>query len=137
MRTTEEHGVGRFAHWTLDQLTKQFGTAVDFSAWLDARRRIADVDEKELKISERRGVLIRRDYVARHVFAHIDDASKRLLQDASQTIAHRVYALANAGSPVEEAVQLVRKQIGRELAQARTKALHALQSDADSAEAAE
>lgn len=122
-----------YAHMSLDALTRKFGTATAFTDWLDARKRISDIREKDLKNDERAGRLIPRELVRTHVFAHIEAANRRLLQDASTTIARRVYAAAKAGTAVEEAEQLVREIITSHLRPVKATATRVLRGEAEPA----
>lgn len=125
---TRTDDIERYAHWTLEALVRKFGTATAFVDWLDARKRISDIREKDLKADEREGRLIQREYVRTHVFGHLEAASRRLLQDAPATIARRLYAAAKSGVSVEEAEQLVRELISSQLRPAKDAATKALRS---------
>jgi hypothetical protein len=125
-RDTRADDIERYAHMTLDQLMRKFGTATAFADWLAARKRISDIREKDLKNDERSGRLIPRELVRTHVFSHIEQSTRRLLQDAATTIARRVYAAAKAGLPVEEAENTVREIIGSQLRPVKASAARVL-----------
>jgi hypothetical protein len=78
-------------------------------------KRAAEVQRLTLQNRETEGRLISRELVKTHVFGAIDAANRRLLGNASKTIAHRVSALARAGAPVEEIERTVRDIIAQNL----------------------
>lgn len=123
---TRAEDIEQYAHWTLEALVRKFGTATAFNDWLDARKRISDIREKDLKADEREGRLVSREYVRVHVFSHLEAANRRLLQDAPATIARRLYAAAKSGMTVEEAEELVRELISSQLKPAKDAATKAL-----------
>lgn len=118
---TEEE-IEAYAHLTLDELVEKFGTAVRFAKWLDARKKISEIREKDLKNDETDGRLIDREFVRTHVFGAIEAGNRRLLGDAPKTIARRLYSLAKAGAPVEEAEAVVREIISSQLRPVKTAA---------------
>lgn len=111
---------------TLQQLVERFGTATAFKDYLDARKKIEDIVGKELENDETVGRLISRDLVRTHVFGAIEQANKRLLQDAAPNISRTVYALARRGAPVEDAEREARDVIGRILNPVKDQAARAL-----------
>lgn len=118
--------IEQFSDMTLREIAERFGTATAFKDWLDARRKQVAIREKELKNWENERRLIPRDAVRAHVFAAIDGANRRLLQDAACTIARRLYAMAKSGTAVEEAEQVVRDIIGSQLRPVKDTAARAL-----------
>jgi hypothetical protein len=126
----EDLDVEHFADLTLRQLTDRFGTKVRFKDWLDARKKIADIQEKDLKNDETTGRLIERELVRTHVFGAIEASNKRLLQDAPKNIARRIYAMAAANVPAEEAERTVREIIGSNLAAVKATAVRVLRPNA-------
>lgn len=123
---TTADDIEQYAHWTLEALVRKFGTATAFGDWLDARKRISDIREKDIKADERAGKLIPRDYVRTHVFGHLEAANRRLLQDTPVTIARRLYAAAKSGMSIEDAESLVREIISSQLRPAKDAAAKAL-----------
>lgn len=107
--------VESFVDLTLRELTDRFGTETAFKDWLDARKKIADTREKELKNEETDGRLIERELVKTHVFGTLESGNRRLLGDVPKTIARRLYAMAKAGAPVEDAETIVREIISSQL----------------------
>jgi hypothetical protein len=112
--------------WTLREITDLFGTQSRFSRWLDARKKLADIKEKDLKNWESEGGLIPREGVRVHVFGAIEEMHKRLLLDIPKNLARTLYGMANGGKPVEEAEKVVRDKIGSLLRPVKDKAARAL-----------
>lgn len=100
---------------TLRELTARFGTTLEFKDWLDARKKVADIREKDLKNFETEGKLISRELVEHHVFGAIENANRQLLADSPKTITRRIYAMARSGAPLEEAERVVRDIISSQL----------------------
>jgi hypothetical protein len=115
-----------YADRTLRELTEMFGTETKFKDWLDARKKIADIREKDLKNAETEGHLIDRELVKTHVFGAIDAALRKLLNDSPKTIARRLYSAANSGVPLEESERMVREIIGSQLKPVKVHAARAL-----------
>lgn len=115
-----------FEDMTLREITDRFPTRIGVRDWLDARKKVVDIREKELKNWETEGKLIPREAVRAHVFGAIDGANRRLLQDSPKTIARRLYALAKSGASVEEAERVVRETIGSQLRPVKDTAARAL-----------
>lgn len=111
----EDDDIEGYAHLTIDEVVRCFGRKPAFRFWLDARKKIADIREKELKNDETTGRLIEREFVRVHVFGAIEAGNRRLLGDTPKTLARRLYALAKSGAPVEEAEKVVRELLSSQL----------------------
>lgn len=107
--------ISRYADFTLRELVDRFGSVRALKDWLEALKKIEDIREKRLNNEEVQQNLISRELVKTHVFGFLDAGNRRLLGDASKTIARRLYGLARSGAPVEEAEALVREIIGSQL----------------------
>jgi hypothetical protein len=112
-------------------LTQRYGTVRHFKDWLEALRDIELIRKHRLANREAEGKLISRDLVKTHVFGAFESAFKRLLGDSTKTIARRVYALRDAGQPVEEAVRLVEELISKQLAPLKETAIRNLRRPAN------
>lgn len=104
-----------YAHLSLSELVAKFGTVTSFKDWLDARKKISDIREKDLRNDELEGRLISRELVRTHVIGAIEAGNRRLLTDSPKTIARRLYALVNSGASAEEAEKTVREIISSQL----------------------
>lgn len=107
---------------TLREVFEHFGTLPQFIDVLDATRRVADITERNLKIAERSGRLISRDFVRTHVFAHLDALARRLLTDMPATLVRK----ARANLPIEVAEANARELISSQLQQAKEEIRRAL-----------
>lgn len=126
--TVSAEEIEQYAHKSLNELVEMFGTAVAFKDWLDARKKISEIREKDLRNDETEGRLIGREYVRTHVFGLIDRTNRQLLGDSPKTIARRVYSLARSGVPLEEAEGVVRELISSQLRDLRARALTAVRN---------
>lgn len=100
---------------TLREIVDRWGSAPEFKDWLDARKKLADIREKDLKNGESEGRLISRQLVKTHVFGAIEATSRRLLIDAPKQISRRLYGMARSGASIEEAEKVTRDAIGSQL----------------------
>lgn len=111
----------------LDELVTEFGTARNFRDWLQSRKMIADIREKELKIDEAEGRLIRRDLVMTHLLGLIEGAFRQLLTDTPKKITRTMYAMARSDSPLEEAEARTRAFMSEQLEPLRDHAVRVLE----------
>lgn len=100
---------------TINEAIERYGTVTHLRDWLLALKEMEAIREKRLKNEESEGKLIPREPVRAYVFGAIDAANRRLLNDSSKTIALRLYALAEAGTPLEDAERIVRELISSQL----------------------
>lgn len=107
--------ISRYADFTLRDLVDRFGSVRALKDWLEALKKIEDIREKRLNNEEVQRALISRELVKTHVFGFLDAGNRRLLGDASKTIARRLYALARSDAPIEEGEKLVREIMGSQL----------------------
>ena len=124
----ELQSIDGLEHLTLEELINRFGTETGLKDWLDSRKKIADIREKDLKNAEAAGRLISREFVKTHVFGHLDAAHRRLLRDTPKSLAKRIYALARAGEPIEAAEAEVREAISDQLRPMKAEATRALRN---------
>ncbi len=121
-------------HLTLDQVAKmpirelvqRFGHVDTLRSWLDAAKKAADTRAVDLKNDESKGLLVSRDMVRTHVFGAMEASHVRLLGDAPKSITRRVYAMARADEPIEQAERVVRDMIGSHLKPAMSAAKKAV-----------
>jgi hypothetical protein len=115
-----------YADLTLRELIDRHGTVTGLGDWLDARKTIAEIHGKELKNAELEGQLISRELVKIHVFGAIESANRRLLADASKTIAQTLYPMARRSESVEDAEKVVRDIISKILSPVKATAARVL-----------
>jgi hypothetical protein len=111
-------------------LLERFGTELRFRDFLTALKTIEEIRAKRLANEETEGRLIERDLVRVHVFGAIDRCNRQLLQDSPKTIARRLYGMAKADAPVEEAEKVVRDNLASQLRPAKEHAARALRERA-------
>ena len=122
-----------YAHLSLDELIRIFSGAVAFKDWLDSRKKISDIREKDLKNAETEGRLISRELVRIHVFGAIEASNHRLLGDSPKTIARRLYGMARSGASIEEAEAVVREIVSAQLRAVKSAAAHTLRQSTQQA----
>lgn len=111
---------------TLREITDQFRGFQDFEDWLNQRKKIADIHEKDLKNDEMEGVLIPREGVRVHVFGAFDAAFERLVRDVPRNTSARTLAAARSGANTEEIERLIRDAISAVLKPLKQKLVRAL-----------
>ena len=107
-KSLDSDDIQDFLDLTVREVIERHGTVTAFKDLLDARKKIADIHEKDLKNDETTGRLIERELVRTHVFSAIDAAWRRLLSDATKTITRTLYGAAKGGVSVEESEKTVR-----------------------------
>ncbi len=75
------------------------------------RKMIADASLAELKLLEKKGEVISREFVSQHIFGPMDGAFRRMLEDSPVTIAARMKEAVNAGEDQETLQSIVRDQL--------------------------
>jgi hypothetical protein len=88
------------------------------------RKRRAEVERLESRNERDAGLLISRELVRSHVFAHLETLSLRLLRDVPTTLAARM----PAARTTEERVRLVRDAISAELATTKDRTTRGLRA---------
>lgn len=118
--------LGAYLAMTLGDILERHGTERRWKDLLEARAKIAAIQERELGMSESRGELISRELVRQHVIGAIDAGNRRLLADATKTLARRLYAAARAGEPIEAGEKIAAEVIGSHLELAKLQAAKAV-----------
>lgn len=99
----------------LEELLHRFGLLDELKSWLDAAKKAADTRAVDLRNLESTGKVIDRELVRVHVFGAMEASHVRLLGDAPKSITRRVYAMAKANEPIEQAEKVVRDMISSHL----------------------
>lgn len=97
----------KYQDLTIRQICSRFGTLAQFEYFLKASKTIEDVVEKQLKNQEKRGELISRELIEKHLIGYVEQLSSRVLNDAPKAIVKRVRAGVKAGSSDGELEKLV------------------------------
>lgn len=114
--------MGLLGKLTLDEIGERFGGLKAFDVWQKRLKTKEEIKEKRLKNEETEGSVISRDFVRTHLFGLLEELSRRLLADASRTIARRLYSAAQAGVSIEEAEATVRSILEQNLQRVRDQA---------------
>lgn len=118
----DSESMGLLGKLTLDEIGERFGGLKAFDVWQKRAKVKEEIREKRLKNEETEGSVISRDFVRTHLFGLLEELSRRLLSDASRTIARRLYSAAQSGVSIEEAEQTVRSILEQNLQRARDQA---------------
>ncbi len=100
-----------FVDMSLRELIEQFGTVLAFNEWLNAVKKIEDINEKRIKNAKLEGELVFRHSIQVGIIDPVESTHIQLLKDGSKTIAHRVKTMFEAGSEVIEIEEYIRKHI--------------------------
>jgi len=117
-----------FADMTLRELIQRYGTDTAFLDWLNATKRIEDINEKRLKNAATKGELVSRQAVKVGIIDPIDAAHIKLLTDGAKTIARRVTAMHDAGRPLGDVEKFVKDQITSFIRPVKAKVARALKN---------
>ena len=120
-KTVEEIDISDHGNLTLNELIAYFGSDESYRGWLMAKKTQTEIVERELKVHEKKGELISRDFVSKAVFGLIEEFTTRLLVDSSVSIATKVFAHCESGDSIEEATETVRNEISKPLKGAKAK----------------
>ena len=117
-----------FLQWPLARLIEIFGTAPRLKDWLDARKKIADIKEKDLKNAVTEGKLADVKLFKRDIYPAIDACFIKILSDGAKTSASRAMAMAQAGKSVEELEQFIHDTMSTHIKVSKNRILRTLDS---------
>lgn len=120
-KTVEEIDISDHGNLTLNELVAYFGSDESYRGWLMAKKTQTEIVEREIKVHEKKGELISRDFVSKAIFGLIEEFTTRLLVDSSVSIATKVFAHCESGDSIEEATETVRNEISKPLKGAKAK----------------
>jgi len=118
-KTVEQVDLSDHGNLTLNEIAAHFGSDESYRGWLDAKKKQIEIIDKQIRIEEKKGELISRDYVSKYVFGLIEEFTSRLLVDSAVTIATKVIAHCESGDSIEEATKTVREEISKPLKAAK------------------
>lgn len=107
--------VSKVADMTIRQVVTTFGTVTAFKDWLQGLKLIASVHAQNVENARADGKLISRELVVTSFMSAFELMSRRLLNDASKTVARELYAAARSGIPIEEGEKTARRIISDQL----------------------
>ena len=128
IRTPEGDVFENLFNCTLREIVDRFGSITGFGEYLSQEKRIEEIREKRLKNQKARGDLIERSFVQRHIFAHLEAAHHRLLNDSPMTITNRIIDEFEAGESKEDIIEICRSLIEDQLKGLKHKASEALKN---------
>ena len=111
--------IAGIADISLSELSRRFGTAQNLKIWLEARKKIVDIEEKEIKNAKSKGELIPRNFMEHHVIAPFEGVFVKLLTDATQSITRELYTQFKGGATIEEAEVTVEDSISTHILAAK------------------
>lgn len=115
---------------TDDELTgllQTFGTHRNLSDSLKLRKAYVDLSEKELRLKEAKGQLVKREILVT-IVSSFDQAFHQLLTDLPKTATRELYTMARAGRSLEEAESKHKELVSSHLTTAKEQVRHALRS---------
>ena len=112
-KSIEEVDISEHGHLSLNEIAEHFGSDEMYRGWLAAKKSQIEIVERDLKVKERIGELVSRDYVSRYLFGLLEEMNSRLLVDSAVTIATKVFAHCDSGDTLEEATKTVRDEISK------------------------
>ena len=113
---------------TLRQIFDRHGTERALKDLLEARSKIAAIQERELEMQRMRGELIPRELVKQFVFGAFDAGFRRILTDAIKTLVRRIHAGGQAGEQIEDGERLAGEILSSHIELAKQQAARALQN---------
>jgi hypothetical protein len=114
------------AELTAREISERYGTTRAYVDWLDAHQKLQRARDLWIHNEQAEGRLISRELVETHIFGALETLFRRLLTDATKTITARLYALAKAGTPLEQAELEARNLISKQLRPVKVKAVKVL-----------
>ena len=117
-----------FLNWPLARIIKTFGTAPRFKDWLDARKKISDITEKDLKNSILMGKLTSVELFKRDIYPAIDSCFIKILGDAAKTCAARAETIFKSGESVNDVEKLIHDTVSTHIQVAQTRIKRTLDS---------
>ena len=116
------------AHKSLSELIYHFGDDVRFVDWLKSIREMEVIEDRRLRNAEKRGELVKRDFIHVGIFMTLDACFRGLLTDGAKNIATKGHSMALAGRGVDELEVYVREVMGTFLETARERMKRCLKS---------
>jgi hypothetical protein len=105
----------------LREIVLLYGNEERYKTWLESFKKVIEAQTKQLDLAHKRGELIRRDLVEKHMLGYWDGLQERLLNDAPKAITARLYALFNSGGDIETAEEVAREVISKHIKGAKEK----------------
>jgi len=118
--------VDHYGNKTLNEIIYEFGTDEAFSRYANSLKTIAEIESKKLDLAKKRGEVIDRDLVKRHVFSNLETGNMRLLTDLPGNITRHIISAAKTGGKAEDLELQVRGMISLVLKDIKVRSERAL-----------
>lgn len=118
-KTVEQIDIADHGNLTLNELVAYFGSDENYRGWLAAKKTQVEIVEREIKVDEKTGEVVKRDAMKKSVFGFLEEMNSRLLVDSAVTIATKIYAHCESGDSIEEATKTVRAEISKPIQNAK------------------
>lgn len=118
------------------KVLEQFGTVDAVFGFAKTSKEIAYAKKAQVEIQERRGALVRREFVKRFIIGGVDGFHRRLLTDISPTIENKLSLAIKAGSSPEERRKIVHDLHSKALERAKLDMTNALNNTSSTPEEA-
>lgn len=115
--------------WTLRQVLNKFGSDVKMVDFLRARKLVAEIQEKELKIKLARGEMVKRS-ILDAVLIPINRMCTQLVRDVPKSLSVRIPQLAESGKSTQELEVVIERDLSKIVKSAKTM----IKKEADKAE---
>ncbi|AUR92562.1 coil containing protein [Vibrio phage 1.174.O._10N.261.55.A8] len=118
-KTVEQIDISDHGNLTLNELVAYFGSDESYRGWLQAKKTQVEIVEREIKVEEKTGEVVKREAMKKSVFGFLEEMNSRLLVDSAVTIATKIYAHCESGDTIEEATKTVRGEISKPIQNAK------------------
>lgn len=115
----ESMDTSEYGNLTLNEIVAAFGTDENFRGFLAAKKTQVEIVEREIKVEEKTGEVVKREAMKKSVFGFLEEMNSRLLVDSAVTIATKIYAHCESGDTIEEATKTVRGEISKPIQNAK------------------
>jgi hypothetical protein len=116
------------ANFTLRELIAKFGTDIRFMDWLDALKKIEDIDEKQIKNAKLKGELISQELVKVVFIDPVVTGLTQLLTDCSKTMSMQLPPMVLSGADEHEVELFIRGQLSTYINRVKDKMQKGLKS---------
>ena len=117
-----------FLKWEFQKLVMVFATAPRMKDWLDARKKISDIEKTDLANAEKRGELADVRLFNRDIYPAIDACFVKILSDGSKTCASRAIAMAQSGKSAEDLEHFIHDTMGTHILLAKNRIKRTLEA---------
>lgn len=107
--------VSQHGNLTLNEITARFGDHEQYRGWLDAKKKIVEIIEREIKVQKQLGELIERELVQKFIIAAIDGFNSWLLTDFCKSTPIDMRAAVESGKDNIEMEKILRILLSNQL----------------------